>query len=108
MTVLGKFPVFHLSSIIYNYKRNVHISVFISPVCLRSKTGTNLFYVFICHLSVSSILLVSAHKCTYTSRPRSESGPILNWSNPDPNSDLGWTNLELGRPRSKFDLGQPK
>ena len=37
------------------------------------------------------------------SRPRSESGPILNWSSPDPNSDLGWTNLELG---PNFDLGQ--
>ena len=60
------------------------------------------------------------------SRPRSESGLILNWSSPDPNSDLGWTNLklvwpnsELVWPRSKsliiyhcklkdFDLGQPK
>ena len=77
----------------YNYKRDIHVSVFISPVCLRSKTSTNLFYVFICHLSVSSI---------HMSGPRSESGPILNWSSPDPNSDLGWTNLELGRPRSKF------
>ena len=29
------------------------------------------------------------------SRPRSESGPVLNWSSPDQNSDLG-------RPRSEF------
>ena len=32
------------------------------------------------------------------SRPRSESGPVLNWSSPDDNSDLG-------RPRSDSDLG---
>ena len=31
----------------------------------------------------------------YMSRPRSESGPIRNWSSPDPNSDLGW-------PKSQF------
>ena len=31
----------------------------------------------------------------YMSRPRSESGPILNWSRPEPNSDLG-------RPKSQF------
>ena len=29
------------------------------------------------------------------SRPRSESGPVLNWTSPDQNSDLGW-------PRSEF------
>ena len=28
--------------------------------------------------------------------------PILIWAGPNPNSDLGWTNLELGQPRSQF------
>ena len=32
------------------------------------------------------------------SRPKSESGPVLNWSSPDQNSDLG-------RPRSEFSSG---
>ena len=39
------------------------------------------------------------------SGPRSESFPILNWSSPDPNSDLGWINLEPGQNRSKFLYG---
>ena len=36
------------------------------------------------------------------SRLRSESSPILNWSSPDPNSDLGWTNLKLGSAQIKI------
>ena len=32
------------------------------------------------------------------SRPKSESGPVLNWSSPDQNSDYG-------RPRSEFSSG---
>ena len=34
----------------------------------------------------------------YMSRSKSESGPVLNWSSPDQNSDLG-------RPRSEFPSG---
>ena len=51
------------------------------------------------------------------SRPRSESGPILNWFSPDansdlgsqnPDSDLGWTIRTRLGPNQTFDLGWPK
>ena len=53
-----------------------------------------------------------AYSVLVMSRPRLESDPILNWSSPNPNSDLGrpkpnsdlgWENLELGQPRSNND-----
>ena len=40
--------------------------------------------------------------CMCVSKPRSKSSPILKWTSPDPNSDLGWANLEPSWPKSKY------
>ena len=39
------------------------------------------------------------------SRPRSESGPVLNWSSPDQNWDLGRPKSKLGSGLDQFRIG---
>ena len=42
------------------------------------------------------------------SRPKSESGPVLNWSSPDQNSDLGRPRLEFSSGLNQFRTGLAK
>ena len=39
------------------------------------------------------------------SRPKSESGPVLNWSSPDQNSDFGWPRSEFSSELDQFRTG---
>ena len=42
------------------------------------------------------------------SRPRSESSPVLNWSSPDQNSDLGGPRSEFSSGLDQFRTGLAK
>ena len=42
------------------------------------------------------------------SRPRSESGPVLHWSSPGQNSDLGWPRSEFWSGLDQFRTGPAK